>query len=97
MCYYSECSLNTKAQLDQFLQNCNHGRWQKMDTVISLVAIFKKAHLLCSIRDTPLSPYILIVQAVKDMVTEIIKKEDGKYDCSLGKGAAQEVIDYIAV
>ena len=95
--YYNERSLDTKAQLDQFLQNCNHGCQQRMNTVIGLVAIFKKAHLLCSRRDTPLSAYILIVQAVKNMVTEIIGKENGKYDRILGEGAAQEVVDCIAV
>ena len=68
-----------------------------MDAVIGLVAIFKKAHLLCSHRNTPLSAYTLIVQAVKNMVTKITEKEDGKYDRILGKRAAQEVIDCIVV
>ena len=27
MRYYSERSINTKARLDQFHQNCNHGHW----------------------------------------------------------------------
>ena len=65
--------------------------------MIGLVTIFKKAHILCSHRDTPLSAYILIVQAVKNTVTDIIAEEDGKYDRILDEGSAQEVIDCITV
>ena len=65
--------------------------------MIGLVAIFRGAYFLCSCRDTPLSAYILTVQLVKNMVVGIIAKENGKYDCILGKGAAHEVIGCIAV
>ena len=95
--YYNECNRDTKQKLDQILQNCSHGRWQRMDTAIGLVTIFRTAHLLCSRRDMPLSAYVLMVQAVKNMVHKSLTEEDGKYDRIMGEGAAQEVLHCIGM
>ena len=68
-----------------------------MDIVVELVSHFKQAHLHCSHRDTPLSAFILIVQALKNMVTQTLTRDDGMYDCIMGGGAAQEVVDCIHI
>ena len=68
-----------------------------MDTAIALIAPFKMAYFLSSCQDTPLSVYIFIVQAVKNMVQRRLTEEDGKYDHILGGGSAQEVLNCIGV
>ncbi len=38
--YYVECSSARKQELDGILQNCNHGRWQRMLMLIDLAKVF---------------------------------------------------------
>ncbi len=95
--YYGECSNARKQELDAVLQNCYHGRWQRMLVLINLAKVLHDAHKLCSRQDAQLSSYMLIVQGIKNAVDRIIKGEDGKFNRILGPGSAEvitNVIDY---
>jgi hypothetical protein len=56
--YFGERSNARKQELDVILQNCNHGRWQRVLVLIDLAKVFHNAHKLCSCQDAPLNSYI---------------------------------------
>jgi hypothetical protein len=93
--YYEERTSAKKQELDTILQNCNHGRWQRMQMLMDLTKVFFDAHKLCSRQDAPLSCYILIVKAIKNTVDRIINGDNGKFDRVLGAGSAKEIADVI--
>jgi hypothetical protein len=64
MKYYKERTHAKRQDLDTVLQNCNHGRWQRMMMLLDLTKVFYEAHKLCSRQDAPLSCYVLIVQGL---------------------------------
>jgi hypothetical protein len=90
MNYYRERTPATKQELDTVLQNCNHGRWQRMMMLIDLTKVFYEAHKLCSCH-APLSCYVLIVQGIKNAVDCVIKGDDGKLDWIPGLGPAKVI------
>ena len=91
--YYKERTHAKRQELDTVLQNCNHGRWQRMIMLLDLTKIFYEAHKLCSHQDAPLSCYVLIVQGIKNAVDRVINGDDGKFDRFLGPGLAKEIKD----
>ena len=95
MKYYRERTPAKKQELDGILQNCNHGRWQRMMMLIDLTKVFYEAHKLCSRQDAPLSCYVLIVQGIKNAVDHVINRDDGKFDRIFGPGSAKVISDVI--
>ena len=82
-----------KETIDKFFDMCNHQHWLRMEVVLSVTKCFRDAHKLCSGEKTPLSCYVLVVQALKNEVWA--RLDDEEFDLVLGDGAAQQVKDML--
>lgn len=95
--YYNERKSDEKARIDALLGRCNHERFTRMHVLRSITTPLKQLQEQCSRVDSPLSAFILNVQALRNEINVALNAESGKFNRILGDHAAREVADMIRV
>ncbi len=82
-----------KAELEELMLYFKDEQvWKTLEMVIAFTLPFKEAHLVCSSQDTPLSVYVLLVQALRNDINKCLTPD---FDALLGEGSRAEVAGMI--
>ena len=93
--YYNTRTAMGKEEIDTLFCRCRLMIWQSMDMLLSFSEPLVEAHKLLSRRDTNLSAYMLVVQAIRNGFNAAIHADDGLFDRVLGFGSSKEVADIV--
>ena len=67
------------------------GLWSRLDIMLCITGVLSRAQNLSSREDTPLSAWVLIVQATKNALDSQLHSDDGMIDRILGPGSSKEM------
>ena len=89
--FYSSRSAEGKKKQDDMLLRSRFALWPRLDIMTCITGVLSTAQHLSSREDTPLSAWVLIVQATKNALESQLHSDDGMVDQILGPGSSKEM------
>lgn len=89
--FYESRSAEGRKKQDEMFLRTRFALWSRLDIMLCITGVLSRAQNLSSREDTPLSAWVLIVQATKNALDSQLHSDDGMIDRILGPGSSKEM------